>query len=139
MEKLFSFKLFLKFAKGTGNAVCSAGVNWEEEGGEDDSVEVIGEEYISRQLSDPNQPIESTRIGASPRQLNPNGYVLKVVVYYDELFREQFGEDSVTRVDALMALVDEMYAEESFQVGVSKDKLKDLAYHSFFAIARSGP
>ena len=44
--------------------------------------------------------------------------MLKVVVYYDDLFREQFGEDSVTRVDALMALVDEMYAEESFQVGV---------------------
>ena len=55
-------------------------------------------------------------IALSPRQLSTVGYTLKVAVYYDDMFNNEFGANAVTRVDAIMALVDEMYAEDTFQV-----------------------
>jgi len=48
----------------------------------------------------------------APRALDPNGYKLKVAVYYDDSFAEQFKGGAVSRVAALMALVDEMYSEK---------------------------
>ena len=34
------------------------------------------------------------------------------MVYYDDLFAEEFGSKAVTRVEAIMAVVDEMYDED---------------------------
>ena len=51
-------------------------------------------------------------IQLDPRELNPNGYNLKVAVYYDDMFADQFLSSAVTRVEAVMAIVDEMYSEK---------------------------
>ena len=71
-------------------------------------------------MRDLDGEVESLRsaeeIALSPRQLSTVGYTLKVAVYYDDMFNNEFGANAVTRVDAIMALVDEMYAEDTFQV-----------------------
>jgi len=54
---------------------------------------------------------EDSRMELAPKALDPNGYKLKVVVYYDDVFAEEFKAKSVTRVKAIMAIVDEMYEE----------------------------
>ena len=41
-----------------------------------------------------------------------------MAVYYDEVWHEQFGDNSVTRVDAIIAMVDEIFAEQSFQTEI---------------------
>jgi len=51
-------------------------------------------------------------IELAPRALDPNGYKLKVAVYYDDSFAEQFKGGAVSRAAALMAMVDEMYSEK---------------------------
>ena len=51
-------------------------------------------------------------IAADPRELDTNSYTLKVAVYYDDMFDEEFGGAAVTRVAAIMAIVDEMYSEK---------------------------
>jgi len=48
----------------------------------------------------------------APRALDPNGYKLKVAVYYDDSFAEQFKGGAKSRVAALMAMVDEMYSQK---------------------------
>ena len=53
---------------------------------------------------------------AEDRQLNANGYTLKVAVYYDEVWKAEFGAEANTRVDAIMALVDEQFSESTFAV-----------------------
>ena len=70
-------------------------------------------------LSPPTE--EETRtygevLSAEDRQLNANGYILKVAVYYDDVWKEQFKENAETRIDAIMALVDEQYSEDTFAV-----------------------
>jgi len=50
-------------------------------------------------------------IELSPRALDPNGYRLDVKVYYDDVFNAQFKEDPKTKIERLMAVVDEMYSE----------------------------
>jgi len=47
----------------------------------------------------------------APRELDPNGYKLKVAVHYDDMFAEQFKSGAVDRVAAIMAVVDEMFSE----------------------------
>ena len=48
----------------------------------------------------------------APRELDPNGYKLKVAVHYDDMFAEEFKRSgAVDRVAAIMAIVDEMYSE----------------------------
>ena len=37
---------------------------------------------------------------------------LNVAVYYDDMFDEEFGSAAVTRIVAIMAIVDEMYSEK---------------------------
>ena len=54
--------------------------------------------------------------GTKERQLNANGYTLKVAVYYDDMWKEEFKENAETRIDAIMALVDEQYSEDTFAV-----------------------
>ena len=44
--------------------------------------------------------------------LSSNGYKLKVAVYYDDKFARYFGNLTVKRVTAVMAIVDEMYSEK---------------------------
>ena len=55
-------------------------------------------------------------LSAEDRQLNANGYTLKVAVYYDDMWKEEFKENAETRIDAIMALVDEQYSEDTFAV-----------------------
>ena len=55
-------------------------------------------------------------MSAEDRQLNPNGYTLKVAVIYDQVWKAEFGAQANARVDAIMALVDEQYSESTFAV-----------------------
>ena len=38
---------------------------------------------------------------------------LGVAVYYDDMFKEEFGDTVNTRIEAIMAIVDEMYSEKN--------------------------
>ena len=72
-------------------------------------------------LTAPFSPYEriekrTTEVSTKDRQLNANGYILKVAVYYDDVWKEQFKENAETRIDAIMALVDEQYSEDTFAV-----------------------
>ena len=64
----------------------------------------------------PYEGIEKRTTTTKDRQLNANGYILKVAVYYDDVWKEQFKENAETRIDAIMALVDEQYSEDTFAV-----------------------
>ena len=39
------------------------------------------------------------------------GYKVTAVVHYDDDFKSKFGEEADTRIDAIMALVDEQFDE----------------------------
>ena len=49
-------------------------------------------------------------------KLSPNGYLLKVAVYYDDVFYKKIGKSSEKksekRITAVMAIVDEIYSEK---------------------------
>ena len=49
-------------------------------------------------------------------KLSPNGYLLNVAVYYDDIFYKKIGKSSenksAKRITAVMAIVDEMYSEK---------------------------
>ena len=51
-------------------------------------------------------------------KMDPLGYKIRVWVYYDDRWKKRFGEEADTRADAVMALVDEMFSEETLQVRV---------------------
>ena len=51
-------------------------------------------------------------------KMDPVGYKIRVWVYYDDAWKNRFGEEADARVDAVMALVDEMFSEETLQVRV---------------------
>jgi len=84
-------------------------------GGNEDEV-MAGNDRMIRDyiMPEDRSVMERTpdEIAAAPRALDPNGYKLKVMVYYDDLFAEEFGSKAVTRVEAVMAVVDEMYDED---------------------------
>ena len=67
-------------------------------------------------LPPPTEEIRTIHVGTKDRQLNANGYTLKVAVYYDDMWKEEFKENAETRIDAIMALVDEQYSEDTFAV-----------------------
>ena len=69
-------------------------------------------------LAPPTEEMETRtmEISTKERALNANGYILKVAVYYDDVWKEQFKENAETRIDAIMALVDEQYSENTFAV-----------------------
>ena len=52
------------------------------------------------------------------KKMDPLGYKIRVWVYYDDRWKNRFGEEADTRADAVMALVDEMFSEETLQVRV---------------------
>ena len=54
-------------------------------------------------------------------KVDPNGYKLNVVAYYDDAFYQKFGRNSTrasTRVASIMELVDEKYSESSFETKI---------------------
>ena len=55
---------------------------------------------------------------AEQMKMDPLGYKIRVWVYYDDRWKKRFGEEADTRADAVMALVDEMFSEETLQVRV---------------------
>ena len=55
-------------------------------------------------------------VGKKLMKLDPLGYKIRVWVYYDDLWKNRFKEEADTRADAVMALVDEMFSEETLQV-----------------------
>ena len=116
-----TFLAITDFFKGTGEAECSSGPNWQQNTVNDEaSTDSERTHQSTDYLRDFDGEVESLRsadeIALSPRQLSTVGYTLKVAVYYDDMFNNEFGANAVTRVDAIMALVDEMYAEDTFQV-----------------------
>ena len=62
-----------------------------------------------------------------PKKMDPLGYKIRVWVYYDDRWKKRFGEEADTRADAVMALVDEMFSEETLQVRVLKNLLVQKA------------
>jgi len=58
---------------------------------------------------------------AKKEKLDPVGYKIRVWVYYDDLWKNRFNEEADTRVDAVMALVDEMFSEETLQTKLQFD------------------
>ena len=102
-------------------AECSSGPNWQQNTVNDEaSTDSERTHQSTDYLRDLDGEVQSLRsadeIALSPRQLSTVGYTLKVAVYYDDMFNNEFGANAVTRIDAIMALVDEMYAEDTFQV-----------------------
>ena len=89
-------------------------------------------------LTPPNE--EETRAygeirSAEDRQLNANGYTLKVAVYYDEVWKAEFGAEANARVDAIMALVDEQYSESTFAVICIKFlSIPHLMFYNFYRL-----
>ena len=51
-------------------------------------------------------------------KLDPLGYRIRLAVYYDNLWKDLFREEADTRADAIMALADEMFSEETLQVTI---------------------
>ena len=54
------------------------------------------------------------------------------MVYYDDSFQERFGANAITRIMAIMALVDEQFSENSFQTKlevVTKDIQQAIGYN----------
>jgi len=95
-----------------GEASCMPGPNWE------DILKNTTAEIDS--LAPPTEEMETRtmEISTKERALNANGYILKVAVYYDDVWKEQFKENAETRIDAIMALVDEQYSENTFATEV---------------------
>jgi len=99
--------------EGQGETSCMPDPNWDE---------IMKEKTVDADnLTPPNE--EETRAygeirSAEDRQLNANGYTLKVAVYYDEVWKAEFGAEANARVDAIMALVDEQYSESTFATNV---------------------
>merc|ERR1719295_1749685 len=96
-----------------GETSCMPGPKWE------DILKNTTAETDS--LIPPTEGIEKrmTEVSTKDRQLNANGYILKVAVYYDDVWKEEFKENAETRIDAIMALVDEQYSEDTFATEVA--------------------
>ena len=86
--------------------MCTKGLDWEKLGFQ----KTIRRDNLKPTPIDRETRKESLR-GAKERQINPSGYKVTAVVYYDDLFKKDFGEKADTRVDTLMALVDEQFDE----------------------------
>merc|ERR1719295_32514 len=107
--------------EGQGESSCMPGPNW------DEIRKNMTAEIDS--LTAPFSPYEGiekrmTEVSTKDRQLNANGYILKVAVYYDDVWKEQFKENAETRIDAIMALVDEQYSEDTFATAVDVEYAK---------------
>merc|ERR1711973_874157 len=96
--------------EGNGETSCMPGPNWEG----------IRKNMTAKidSLPPPTEEIRTIHVGTKERQLNANGYTLKVAVYYDDMWKEEFKENAETRIDAIMALVDEQYSEDTFATEV---------------------
>ena len=78
--------------QGSGESVCSWGPDWNAGNVENDMmIDDEDDELVESNFQ------ERQETAAVPRALDPNGYVLKLAIYYDDMFHEQFGEDSATR------------------------------------------
>ena len=97
---------FLLNLKESGEASCTKGLDWEKLG---------LQKTIRRDNLKPPPINEETRKelfrGTQERQINPNGYKVTAAVYYDDLFKNDFGESADRRINTLMALVDEQFDE----------------------------
>ena len=71
--------------------MCSWGPDWN--AGNDENDMMIDDE--DDEIFESN--VQERQETIVPRALDPNGYVLKLAIYYDDMFHEQFGEDSATR------------------------------------------
>ena len=71
-------------------------------------------------LTDGDEDLRALNRDAEKEQMkmDPVGYKIRVWVYYDDAWKNRFGEEADTRVDAVMALVDEIFSEETLQVRV---------------------
>ena len=94
--------------KVSGEASCTKGLDWEKLG--------LQKTIRKDNLKPPPRNREARKVGSPvgsnlERQISPTGYKVTVAVYYDDLFKKDFGEKADTRVDTLMALVDEQFDE----------------------------
>ena len=100
--------------QGSGKAVCSVAPPNPDRPEKDmlteDDDMLIDEDEDLRAL---NRDAEK-----EPMKMDPVGYKIRVWVYYDDAWKNRFGEEADARVDAVMALVDEMFSEETLQVRV---------------------
>jgi len=99
--------------KESGEASCTKGLDWEKLG---------LQKTIRRDNLKPPPINEETRKelfrGTKERQINPDGYKVTAAVYYDDLFKNDFGESADRRIATLMALVDEQFDEMKIEIDV---------------------
>ena len=88
--------------------MCTKGLDWEKLG----IQKKIGHDFFKAPLK-----VEETREGDKhvvsneDRWLSSIGYKVTAVLHYDDDFKSKFGEEADTRIDAIMALVDEQFDE----------------------------
>ena len=99
--------------KGSGKAVCSVAPPDPDKPDNDMLTETDDEMLTDEDMRVLNRDAEKEQM-----KMDPLGYKIRVWVYYDDAWKNRFGEEADTRVDAVMALVDEMFSEETLQVRV---------------------
>ena len=97
--------------KGSGKAVCSVAPPDPDKPDNDMLTETDDEMLTDEDMRVLNRDAEQMK-------MDPLGYKIRVWVYYDDAWKNRFGEEADARVDAVMALVDEMFSEETLQVRV---------------------
>ena len=92
----------------SGEASCSKGLDWEKLG----IQKTIGQDNLKLPPKGEETRNVSLAVGNNEdRQMSPTGYKVTAVVYYDDVFKKEFGEKADTRINAVMALVDEQFDE----------------------------
>ena len=100
--------LYWEYIQGLGKAVCSVAPP-NPDRPENDMLTVDDDMLTGEDLRALNRDAEQMK-------MDPLGYKIRVWVYYDDRWKKRFGEEADTRADAVMALVDEMFSEETLQV-----------------------
>jgi len=101
--------------KESGEASCSKGLDWEKLG----IQKTIGQDNLKLPPKGEETRNVSQTIGNNEdRQMSPTGYKVTAVVYYDDVFKKEFGEKADTRINAVMALVDEQFDEMKIEIDI---------------------
>jgi len=109
-KKAHSCHNFRVDLEGSGKAVCSVAPPNPDKPGND---MLTGDD--EDMLTDEDMRVLNRDAEKEQMKMDPLGYKIRVWVYYDDRWKKRFGEESDTRADAVMALVDEMFSEETLQ------------------------
>jgi len=108
-KKAHSCHNFRVDLEGSGEAVCSVAPPNLDNAGEKDMLTGDDDDMLT------DEDMRVLNRDAEQMKMDPLGYKIRVWVYYDDRWKKRFGEEADTRADAVMALVDEMFSEETLQ------------------------